>query len=751
MSPRFRAHNLDQAIQSFAARLESGTPWETIIRSLSADYEPAQQVHVIHELLFRLASRRLDAGEDWARVSRWIHEHEIPANADRLLRRLQQPAPGVRLSDGWLFLTRVRRGLYADVWQLKTSSGLAPSYAAVELLRLDHKTPPADDSASCAWDEREARQRLCREAEIHSSLGDHNPFLCPHVASGALRDTPYILMEWIEGEHLTAYCLKKRLTPRQRAHLFIKILVGAEALHFRSIAHRDLKPCNILVATNADGEPSPTLIDFGGATTLETLSTIHLGMQGRSNSDRSARAGCYRTPEQASGSPSSQWCKESDVYRLGVVLHEMLYGFRPWQWLEPVRESVSDELCRALGGVHTDWRLRNDQLIQQPAAPWSHRNRESHLSDADCERLAEVRGIGLRQYDMLLTRSDVWDMVRSVLRVDPSERPSLVALRAELEALVARGSFDLTLEDGGTRRDTTIDITSRSQPASAIPRQSTRVAVLIATRDRPHLLRERALARVVAQTLMPDVVVLVNDGMAWTRDEVKDLRGRLCGTEVLCLGNERTAGVGGAWNTGLARLCECRHEGFVAILDDDDLWDADHLQINHEAATAQRANIVVSGLRIRSAVGDLPRPFIARLSDRDFLAGNPGWQGSNTFVHIDLFTAVGGFRESLRSLHDRDLAIRLLRHREAKPWLIPKWTSTWCIDLPGRLSDRRGAAKLDGLRTFWAHYSAEMSSSEQRAFLDRAETLFGFPPDELLMPQSQAEIVTRLHIGDLHA
>jgi serine/threonine protein kinase len=52
--------------------------------------------------------------------------------------------------------------------------------------------------------------------------------------------------------------------------LFIKILMGVEALHFRSIAHRDLKPCNILISTDADGEPFPKLVDFGGATTFST-------------------------------------------------------------------------------------------------------------------------------------------------------------------------------------------------------------------------------------------------------------------------------------------------------------------------------------------------------------------------------------------------------------------------------------------------------------------------------------------------
>jgi serine/threonine protein kinase len=751
MSPGLRAYNLEEAIQSFTARLERGMSWEAVIRSLEAEYEPSQIFQVTDELLFRLASRRLDAGEDWERVSQWVHAHELSANTTRLIRRLNEPAPGRHLADGWLFLTAVRRGPYADVWKVEKSSRTGRSHAAIKLLRLDHKPLPTEGISACSWDEREARRRFGCEAEIHACLGDHSPFLCRHFASGTWRDIPYIMMEWIDGEYLDVYCRQARLTPRQRVQLFIKILMGVEALHFRSIAHRDLKPCNILISTDADGEPFPKLVDFGGATTFSTSLTAPLAREGPSTGNQSSGAGRYRTPEQSNGNPASQWSTECDVYRLGVVLHEVLYGFRPWQWLEPFGESVSHELGRAMGSsIHTDWSTRNNHLSQQPPAPSSHRDHENGLSEADCEGLAQARGIRLQQYVLLLTRSDVWEVVRSALRVDPSERPSLGALRAQLEALVAKGSFDLTLEDCGTRLDTTPDISLRSQPLSAQTHLSTRVAVLIATRDRPHILRERALPSVAAQTLAPHIVVLVNDGVAWTRDDVEDLRGRLRGSEVLCLHNERVAGVGGAWNTGLARLCERRHGGFVAILDDDDLWDADHLQLNHEAATVHLANIVVAGLRLRSAAGDLPRPFVARLSDRDFMTGNPGWQGSNTFVHIDLLAAVGGFRESLQSLHDRDLAIRLLRHRDARSCLVPKWTSTWCMDLPGRLSDRRGMAKLNGLRAFWTLYSAEMTSSEQRAFFDRAEVLFGFLPDEIVMQHPQTETRTLPHSGDLH-
>lgn len=750
MSLRFHAHDLEDTIQSLAARLECGIPWQTALRSLRVNSDPSVHVHVTHELLFRLASRRLDAGDDWKRVSGWVNQLEVPDNADRILQRLQEPTPGLHLAGGWLFLMPVRRGLYADVWKVEKTSGGGRSHAAVKLLRPHPMSLPHDRTTTRHWDEHEARRRFALEAKLHACLSNCSPFLCRHIATNEWRRTPYILTEWVAGESLGVYCLTRRLTPRQRLQLFIRILRGVEALHAHSVAHRDLKPCNILVTTDTAGEPCPRIIDLGAAMPFDDLSATRLASEGMA--DRWLdRAGCYRTPEQISGSSASEWYKECDVYRLGVVLHEILYGFRPWQWFEPLAESTSHELGRALGIPQADWNIRNSHLRQTPPAPFSHRDRENGLTNADCETLAHARSVGLQQYELLLKHSDLWTVVLSAICVDPSQRPSIGALRAQLELLVPGSLLDSRSEASSTQLNTTSGTAPCLHPRSAQIHPTTRVAVLIATRNRPQLLRERALASVAVQTLTPSIVVVVNDGVAWTPDDVEDIRGRLGGSELLCLSNCRRSGVGGAWNTGLSRLLALRHQGFVAILDDDDLWDADHLQINHDAASDTSANIVVSGLRLRSPLGDLPRPFVARLNDRDFLAGNPGWQGSNTFVHIDLFAAVGGFRESLRSMHDRDLAIRLLRHRDAKPWLVPKWTSTWCMDLPGRLSDRRGTAKLEGLRTFWALYSAEMTCSEQRAFFDRADMLFGFQPSDIVTQHSQSGACSVPPTGDLIA
>jgi glycosyltransferase involved in cell wall biosynthesis len=257
------------------------------------------------------------------------------------------------------------------------------------------------------------------------------------------------------------------------------------------------------------------------------------------------------------------------------------------------------------------------------------------------------------------------------------------------------------------------------------------VAALTATKSRDKLLVERAVPAVLRQTRQPDTVVVVHDGPGLddtTRGSLKTLAAK-AGVELTLLHNIHAAGPGGAWNTGLAHLVERGHRGFVAILDDDDVWDPDHLEVNLEHA--EGATIVVSGLQMLFGGRCQERPLLGDLDPRAFLTGNPGWQGSNTFVDLDLLVGAGGFREGLPSLNDRDLAIRLLRHPRAAWRLTGRWTASWYADTPGNLSEARSQAKRDGLRAFWLLYGDEMSPDERARFFDRAEQLFGVAASEI--------------------
>jgi hypothetical protein len=253
------------------------------------------------------------------------------------------------------------------------------------------------------------------------------------------------------------------------------------------------------------------------------------------------------------------------------------------------------------------------------------------------------------------------------------------------------------------------------------------VAVIVPTKHRERLLVERSLRSLADQNHTPERVIVVTDGAPLSPTCHRELCALLRGTTWSVVENARTPGAAGAWNTALDRLSNEGFRGFVALLDDDDSWDREHIQVNFDVASASSANIAVSGLRLSIRGEPQARPFIEKLDHRDFLVGNPGWQGSNTFVSLPLLMAVGGFDETLASLHDRDLALRLLQCPAARPILIRQWTATWHFGTPGSLSLPGAPRKLEGLRRFWQIHGGFMSAEEQASFFSRAERLFGFP------------------------
>lgn len=250
------------------------------------------------------------------------------------------------------------------------------------------------------------------------------------------------------------------------------------------------------------------------------------------------------------------------------------------------------------------------------------------------------------------------------------------------------------------------------------------------------------------QSQPPILMVLVTDGCEIPPMVASELQ-ELAGCEFVLLANRRAAGAAGAWNTGLNFLVARNFDGFVAMLDDDDEWDENHLEVNLHTARQESASVVISGLRlVRDGLlceRAIPRDF----TDRMFPVGNPGWQGSNTFVALRSLVAVGGFRDGLLSANDRDLAIRLLRSPGIRVAYKGKWTATWhASSIRQTLSSPGSEAKRRGLRWFWQIYGPEMTPTEAEEFFARAEELFRIGRDDILSPHSDHPPHCK-HRGDL--
>lgn len=134
---------------------------------------------------------------------------------------------------------------------------------------------------------------------------------------------PYLAMELVDGEPITAYCRRHDLSLERRLALFVSLCRGVEHAHRNGIIHRDLKPSNVLV-TPRDGEAVPKLIDFGIAKAIADAAA---------EQPRLTRTGfqpgtlAYMSPEQLDGKGVDV---RSDIYALGVMLYEMIAGVLPF-------------------------------------------------------------------------------------------------------------------------------------------------------------------------------------------------------------------------------------------------------------------------------------------------------------------------------------------------------------------------------------------------------------------------------------
>ena len=266
------------------------------------------------------------------------------------------------------------------------------------------------------------------------------------------------------------------------------------------------------------------------------------------------------------------------------------------------------------------------------------------------------------------------------------------------------------------------------------PVETCRVAVLVATANRSRLLASRALPSIESQTRTPWRVVVVDEShtdAAAQRTEQVVRAWQPAGIVVDFLRNRRTRGAAGAWNSGLDHLLRTGGDPrrlHVAILDDDDRWEPDHLERCLALAESRRLDMVAAPfLRIEENVD--PRPVIPPRSLRpsSFLTGNPGIQGSSLVGRLSVLLEAGLFDESLPSCTDRDLCIRILDLPGVRYGVTahPTVHHFACGSRP-RLSTPRSPARLAGLDGFFRKYRGRMSNAERERFRERARRLFGW-------------------------
>ena len=254
----------------------------------------------------------------------------------------------------------------------------------------------------------------------------------------------------------------------------------------------------------------------------------------------------------------------------------------------------------------------------------------------------------------------------------------------------------------------------------------------MATRPREAALKSMSIPSIARQTRSLDALVIVTDRCRLAASTENELQALLPSIRIHNIPNSHIQGVAGAWNTGLSFIHQHWPKAYVAILDDDDAWDADHLATCSDLAEQNDLpDVVMSGLRLNKAGATLIRPPLITLAVDDFLVGNPGWQGSNTFATIGSLLNAGGFSNGLISCNDRDLAIRMLSLPDIRISYTGKFTATWNLNASADSLSQVGPQKQESLRRFLAIHGHRMSPKVKQGFFQRCMDLFGVSEGDL--------------------
>ena len=142
---------------------------------------------------------------------------------------------------------------------------------AIKVVRLDDE-------------QKDIRRRFLAEGRILASLS--HPNIAQLLDAGVMDDgAPYIVMEYVDGATITAYCEHQQLSVAARLKLFQDVCAAIHHAHSNLVLHRDVKPGNILVTR--DGRVK--LLDFGIAKLLE-------GRDGDHGASGSPRRHAHRRP-----------------------------------------------------------------------------------------------------------------------------------------------------------------------------------------------------------------------------------------------------------------------------------------------------------------------------------------------------------------------------------------------------------------------------------------------------------------------
>jgi len=206
----------------------------------------------------------------------------------------------------YTLVSQIGQGGMGSVWLAERNDGRFERRVAVKILNI-------------ALMGKSGEERFKREGRILGRL-THSHIAELIDAGVSQTGQPFLVLEYVEGDHIDRYCDQHRLAIGSRIRLFVDVLRALAQAHENLIVHRDLKPSNILVRT--DGQAK--LLDFGIAKLLESdwqTAEVALTLE-----DGRALTPQYAAPEQLKGEAITT---ATDIYTAGVLLYVLLTGRHP--------------------------------------------------------------------------------------------------------------------------------------------------------------------------------------------------------------------------------------------------------------------------------------------------------------------------------------------------------------------------------------------------------------------------------------
>lgn len=180
--------------------------------------------------------------------------------------------------------------------------------------------------------------RFRKERQILSRL--EHPNIARFLDGGTSPMGSFFAMEFIDGETLLRFADQRKLRIKDRVKLFLQLCSAVQFAHTHLIVHRDLKPSNVMVTQ----EGQVKLLDFG-------IAKILAGEESSPFESHQTETGFapmtpqYASPEQFLNLPITT---ATDVYGLGLVLYELLTGFRAYNFKDRSLREMDAAIVRDL-------------------------------------------------------------------------------------------------------------------------------------------------------------------------------------------------------------------------------------------------------------------------------------------------------------------------------------------------------------------------------------------------------------------